>query len=202
MLIKIGGVSVHFGFAAAVFFACALNTDKWDVYAIGFAGILLHELTHLFFMALFGCRHFRFELLPGGVRLSSEEAEALGYRETMVVLLSAPVVNLLSGGVLWGCGRLALSFLLREAAAIHLTLGLANLLPLRFLDGGRAMEMYLLDRYSDAAMLKITKLADAICLILLTVSAVILTLRKTYLFSFYVFFQYCLFMTVISAKKN
>ena len=201
MYLNIAGVRIHVGFAAAAFAAWALNSGRRRLYAIGFAGVLLHELTHLFLMRRYGCRRSVVEVLPGGVRISSDDARRLGYRQTLLVLLGAPAVNLVLGTAFLCARRFAPYAVLREAAAVNLALGAANLLPLSFLDGGRALWEYIAYRYGDAAAGKASA-ADGICCALLLAAAAALALRGIYPIPYYAFCLYCLVLFTCGKKSG
>ena len=194
MYLDIGGVRIHVGFAAAAFAAWALNSGRRRLYAIGFAGVLLHELTHLFLMRRYGCRRPAVEVLPGGVRISSEDAQRLGYRQTALVLLGAPAVNLAVGAAFLCAGRFASHAVMREAAAVNLALAAVNLLPLSFLDGGRALGEYAACRSGGPVAAGYVFVLDGVCCALLLAAAVVLAIQHVFPVPYYAFCLYCCVM--------
>ena len=194
MYLDIAGVRIHIGFAAAAFAAWALNSGRRRLYAIGFAAVLLHELTHLFLMRRYGCRHPSVEVLPGGVRISSDDAQRLGYRQTALVLLGAPAVNLAVGAAFLCAGWYAPHDVLRETAAVNLALGAVNLLPLSFLDGGRALGEYAVCRSGGAAAAGYAFVLDGVCCVLLLAAAAVLAVQHLFPVPYYAFCLYCCVM--------
>ena len=201
MSVEIGGFRIRVGVAAAAFLACLINYGGARLFLAGMLAAALHELTHLFLMLCFGCRHAVLELFPGGVRIRSQEFEAMGYRQTAVCLLGAPAVNLFFGALLIRFGRIALSVLVLRAALVNLSLGAVNLLPMSFLDGGRALECLLLSHGDLPEARSVANAADAVCLLLIAATIIVLSFLKIFPLSLYGFFVYCLAAVWTNKKK-
>ena len=92
-----------------------------------------HEAGHWAALHLLGVPAGTLRLSAFGAELHAHYQQ-LGYRGELAVLLTGPAVNLVCGLVL---ARLGTGFW--PAAGAHLVLGAFNLLPLRPLDGGRAV---------------------------------------------------------------
>lgn len=202
MCIELRGIKVRLGFASAAAVACLLNSVSPALLAAGTCGVLLHELTHLVLMRSFGCGNPRIEILPGGVRIVSQEFETLGYRQAAVCLLGAPAVNLLLGAALYAASGPARSEVLRYAAFGNLALGAVNLLPMPFLDGGRALECLLCCRKNAPDARALVRKTGLVCLLLMTAAAVVLGVNKIYPPGYYLFIGYCLVTYVMGAAKK
>jgi len=103
------------------------------------AAALLHEGGHLLAMAWLECRPQKIVFGSFGVRIERGEQLDLGYYKEMLIYAAGPMVNLVC------------ALLFRDqpqVRAIHLALGLFNLLPLGCLDGGQLLGCLL--RQSDA----------------------------------------------------
>ena len=113
----------------------------------------VHEGAHLLVFRCFGVRPATFSLSPFGAVLEVD-SRRLSYGAELAAVLAGPCANLVCGAVLCRAaagGNTALF----AAAGAHLVLGAFNLLPLRPLDGGRALRCAL-ERW-------IPKWADEIC---------------------------------------
>lgn len=135
---------------------------------------LLHECVHLVFVIGCGCTDISLTLLPGGASLGCAGLETAGLANRLLVLLSAPLCNLTIGAALF-----ALSYVpgvpdMKNAAVINICLGAANLLPVPFLDGGRALNAVLSVKYGEKTVGEKIEAAGAVTLLLL--AAVALTL--------------------------
>ena len=139
MYLKLPGVRVHVSFLFTAFLALILRTAGGREIAVVFVSALAHEAAHLVCLLACGCRDLTLTLQPGGARIGGACFGALPYKKTTLCVLAGPAVNLAVAGVLFLCCRFHPAALLRRAAEVNLALGLGNLLPLSFLDGGRAL---------------------------------------------------------------
>ena len=105
--------------------------NGWKLLAAVLGATVLHELGHWAALRLTGAeiRGLRIGVL--GAVLETDSA-GLSYGQELVVLLTGPGANLLGALVLAGLGA-------ETAAGAQLVLGGFNLLPVRPLDGGRAL---------------------------------------------------------------
>ena len=107
--------------------------NGWQTLVIVLAAAAVHELGHWAALRLFGARVLALRLaLPGAVMESG--SEALSYGRELAVVLAGPGANLLCAVLLTALGPGW-----EAEAGAHLVLGAFNLLPVRPLDGGRAL---------------------------------------------------------------
>ncbi len=103
----------------------------------------LHEAGHIAVLRLVGGQIERFTLTPFGGELRIRRSERLSYGGEIASVLAGPGVNLVCALVL---GRAAAELSWERGyllSGIHMLLALFNLLPLRQLDGGRALYLAL-----------------------------------------------------------
>ncbi len=127
-----------------------------ELLAQTFAVCLLHELGHAAAMVLTGAGLREIRLYAAGVQLRTSAA-LLSPGQELWILLSGPAMNFLSAGILSLTGGAP------QLAALHLLMGLFNLLPYRILDGGSALRCLL---WKHPAALRVLTL----CCILLSVT--------------------------------
>lgn len=109
--------------------------NGWRLLAIVLAAAAVHEAGHWLVLRCLGAR-------AGGLRISAlgavlETEGALSYAGELAALLAGPAANLLAAAVLTALGRGRWN----AAVGAQLVLGAFNLLPIRPLDGGRALEL-------------------------------------------------------------
>ena len=203
MYIEISGVRVHIGFPAAAVLAFLINGGRGEALLFFLPAAAVHELTHLFFMRKYGCRTAEAEISPGGIRISADGFETLGYKRAAVCLLSAPAVNLLLAAAGFVVFRATGYEIAKNAASVNLALGLINLLPMSFLDGGRAFSA-LAGYYRDGGTERMQQITDTVCLIVAGTIGVYCAVLPGHNFSPVVFSLYCAFMTAIkhAAEKK
>ena len=103
----------------------------------------LHEAGHLAVLRLVGGQIGQFTLTPFGGELRIRRSEWLSYGKEIASVLAGPGVSL---SVRFGAGPRGVGFPGSGAicfSGIHMLLALFNLLPLRQLDGGRALYLML-----------------------------------------------------------
>ena len=200
MSVEFGGVALRFGVAAAAFCACLLNYGSAELFVGGTVAVILNELTHLLLMRYFGCGQVSVDVLPGGVRMHSEDLRRLGYRQTCAVYLAAPAGNLLAGGILIGLHRWIPSSTLFRHAVAHLALGCVNLLPMSFLDGGRALICLMNASRALPDSGRMGQRVNYICLFLLLLVLFLSACRRIFPLPLYVFLLYCAVMVIFLSK--
>ncbi|MCL2002806.1 MAG: hypothetical protein FWG72_02240 [Oscillospiraceae bacterium] len=134
---KIGKLTVRAGFILLV--TTLVYLDQGGLLWVVFAAALLHELGHYIPLRLLGGRVSRIELTGGGMGM--EAAAPLSYRREIISVLGGPAASLV----------FALLFSLRDGmiegqaaiAGMCFSHALFNMLPMRGLDGGRALELIL-----------------------------------------------------------
>ena len=125
----------------AVWFALI---NGWRPLATVLGAAVLHELGHCLVLRLAGASITGFRLSALGAVLRTD-SRRLSYGRELLALLAGPAANL--------AGALALTALGRWPAAVgaNLILCVCNLLPVRPLDGGRALYLALCWRAGPAA---------------------------------------------------
>ena len=127
------GVRISGGFwLLAAWFALV---NGWRLLAVILSAALLHELGHLLVLTMAGGRVQGVRVSVFGAELLTDAAR-LSYPAELLTVLAGPAVNLLCGLGLAGLQAWV-------AAGAHLSLCLFNLLPVRPLDGGRALYLLL-----------------------------------------------------------
>ena len=117
------GVCLLVGWFAAI--------NGWQLLAAVLGAAAIHEAGHYAALRLLGTRILGLRIGLLGAVLETDST-ALSYGGELAAVLAGPVANLLSAVVLTALG-------LEMAAGAHLVLGAFNLLPVRPLDGGRAL---------------------------------------------------------------
>ncbi len=97
---------------------------------------LMHECGHLLAMLWLGCPPDSCTLGAFGMRIETGQRRLVDYRRALLVSAAGPLVNGVAAGALfWGGSS--------RTAAVHLTLGVLNLLPAAALDGGEILRCLL-----------------------------------------------------------
>ena len=103
----------------------------------------LHECGHFLALRLFGGEIDALRLTVFGAEMRIRHSERLSYGRELAAVLAGPAVNLFCALLL---GRMAVVMDWERGymlSGIHMLLALFNLLPMRALDGGRALYLFL-----------------------------------------------------------
>ena len=166
-------VSVYFVGMAALCFAAG---PVWRFgAAIAFAA--LHELGHLAAMAALRVQPSRVCLTAAGMRIERPPGLQTGFAREMLIALAGPVVSFALAGACYVARGAALP-LPADFLYINLGFGLFNLLPVRQLDGGRALYFFLCRYVSEAAAGRVVLAASLACLFLAAAGAALLCFRQ------------------------
>lgn len=124
-------VQVSGGFVLLAAWFALVN--GWALLAVVLSAALIHEAGHWLVLRILGARVSGFRLSVLGAEMETEGT--LSYAGELAAVLAGPAANLLAA--------LVLAVLDRGHVAIgaHLVLCGFNLLPIRPLDGGRALEL-------------------------------------------------------------
>ena len=136
-------VRVSPGFCLLTGWFAAAN--GWRPLAAVLGAAAVHELGHWAALRLLGARVRCLRIGVLGAVMDCDGG-GLSYRGELAAVLAGPLANLLSALILTGSGQG-----LEAAAGAHLVLGAFNLLPVRPLDGGRALELAVSWRWGPAA---------------------------------------------------
>lgn len=130
---------VRISLFAVLAFAAAMAADCSVFTVLIFAAAFVHEAGHLVCLKASGVNIYGITILPFGAVIRSD-AEKLTYRKEAQAALAGPFAGLCAAAVSG-----VLFFVFRDPytlffAAANLTLSFVNLVPVRTLDGGRALE--------------------------------------------------------------
>lgn len=120
------------GFVLVILWFAAVN--GWRTLALVLAAAAVHEGGHWLALRLLGGRVTQLRLTLFGAELETDNHH-VSYGGEIVAALAGPAANLLWAWLLIGLKGEAQA----ELIGVNITLGLFNLLPVRPLDGGRAL---------------------------------------------------------------
>lgn len=191
MLIDTGRIRISISLLFALLLAVSANMGEGRIYFMSILFSFIHEGVHLFFLFRAGVKKAEMRLSAGGIKIICPETVGISYKKTIIICISAPVMNLIAGVVFYILYLFSDALIFQEAAFINMLLGGSNLLPLGFLDGGRGLNA-ILCRYLSAE--KAYFICDILSVISLVITGAVffisLVMQKYRLFLL-VFFVYC-----------
>jgi len=144
--------------------------------AIAFAA--LHELGHLGAMAAFHVRPGRICLTAAGMRIERPPGLRVSFAREIAIAFAGPAVSLLLAGLFALLGRAFSSPLISDACLLNLGFALFNLLPVRQLDGGRALYFLLCRRLPEQAAGRVVLVTSLLCLFAAAAGAALVCLQQ------------------------
>lgn len=120
-------ISLTFGF----FFVIGITSLSGNDFGpCSLAFCLLHELGHLAAMLIFNARVTEITFYGAGIKISADGIGQLPVTARAIIYLGGPAVNLLLAACIPG-----------DLGTANLFLGIFNLLPISYFDGGRLADM-------------------------------------------------------------
>ena len=167
-------ISVYFMGMVALCFALGLAEEI----SLGLFFAALHELGHLGAMAAFRARPQRVCLAAAGVRIECPPGLSLSFGKEIVIAFAGPAVSLALAGLFAAAHRAFEAPLLHDCAMINLGFALINLMPVRQLDGGRALYYALCRRLSESVADGICFAASLLCLFVIAAATAFICLTQ------------------------
>ncbi len=128
----------------------------------------MHEFGHMIMMHIFSIPISEIMLYGGGIKLKIETERLYSKKSEICVLLAGAEVNIISFFIFKG--------FLTQLAYTSLILGLFNLLPFKYFDGGRVLKLIFEDSVS-VYMNSAYKVIRSV-LVLMTICIIVLMLYK------------------------
>jgi len=164
---KAGKLEITGGFL--LFLAWLNYLDHQNTVPMVILACVLHELGHLLVLIASDAHIKHIRLTPAGAEIMYEGT--LVYWQEALAALAGPGINLL----------LALLFSTKAEywsfAGVNLALGCFNMLPIRCLDGGRALSCILSALTGLDQMNRLAQILDRISVLILFVSGIIAAIR-------------------------
>ena len=149
-----------------------------------FLACFLHEVGHLMAMLVLGQKIRTVSFYGMGIRICPEHM-LYSFLSDILVLISGPAVNLITGGILYFLtGNIELS-------GLHIILGTFNLLPYRNLDGGAILHIIL--SYFIIDEKTVERIMLIICIIFSILVLIISIYNKIFNITFYAVLIYLIF---------
>ena len=160
-------IRVRYPFLLSLCLLAVLFRDGMGIVGDGLLAIFLHEAGHTLLYVLLLRQRPVLQIGFGGIALRWNTAGVSARRQAMI-LLAGPAANLFTAlFFLLLCGQQFRMSVWLFAVA-NMLLGVFNLLPLGFLDGGGLLELFLLSFLSVRRSQTVMQLCETVCLLLLS----------------------------------
>ncbi len=165
-------------FALILVLIIALSVDAAFFYT-ALLGALLHEFAHIAVMKMLGAKLIRVSIYPFGADINADTS-ALSYKSETAIFLAGPAVSLVLTVI-------AFIFYIRLGGIYILSFSISNflfffinILPVKGLDGGRALESILFEKYDLVTAEKMADTVSTVFFIFLCILALLLIFLSGY----------------------
>lgn len=124
---------IGFSFSFFSLLALVLCCEQWYITVFTLIACVIHEIGHLISMSIFGVKSSAILFYCGGIRIKYSNA-LLPFKYQLIVLLSGVFANFL-------IAVFAYAFNFRFVFLINLLIGIYNLLPFKYFDGGQVLNI-------------------------------------------------------------
>lgn len=201
MKLKFWSIDFSVSFPAVAFLTLALLTDSNGTFLICLVSSFLHEVGHILALRLKGADINSVSFNLGDVAINSD-CSKLSVNDEIIVSLSGVAVNLLLSAVgfmFWHIFGYKFCF---DIVISNLLISAFNLIPIRFLDGGRAIELILQKFISHKASDIILNILTVIFIIPVAVAGFVFVFNSSYNFSLFFVALYLICTLVSKEYKN
>lgn len=156
---------------------CFAAGPVWRI-CMGLVFAAVHELGHLAAMAALHAAPSKICLTAAGMRIERPPGLQTGFAQEIIIAFAGPAMSLCLAGAF---RLLALAFpapLLLDFCLLNLGFGLFNLLPVRQLDGGRALYYTLCRHMQEHTAARVSMWISLTLLFLCAAGAALLCMRQ------------------------
>lgn len=168
-------VSIFSVFTTVFLFTC----DEPIYILLLFTCALLHETGHIIPLHLFGAKIKRVTIFPFGIDILADTSR-ISYKKELICTIGGAFFNLAALLPAIPAMRAFPSPALLFFTLSNLALGIFNLIPLPFLDGGRALRLAVLDIFDIALADDIIRAVDIISMFVFSALAFFLAAKSNF----------------------
>ena len=137
-MIRLFKSRIYVSVFAFLLFAVMMFSVDAVFFVIALSGALCHEIAHVVAMKVFGAKIIKISIYPFGADIRADTS-CLSYKEEIVVALAGPVMSLVLSVVAFIFLCCDTYIYVLAFAVSNLMFFTVNILPVRGLDGGRAL---------------------------------------------------------------
>lgn len=184
-----------------IFFLCIayLILEQFEMYIIFLIFISLHELAHTIIGIIQGFKLEKIEIMPYGLSIKFYYFNDANYKKKIITYLAGPVLNFILALVFF-CIRTN-ERLVVYCFFINVILGIANLLPILPLDGGKILKEILKIKYAyKKSYVLINKIGSYILIILTAIYSLLILKIKN--IGILLTLLYLWYLKILEEKKS
>jgi len=191
---EICGIKFRMGLLFPAVLVILFAFDDTGIPAWCLAASAMHEAGHFMAMYLLGCKPSLISIGMFGIRVEQPAGNNASFAKSMAISLAGPAVNLICFAVL------AAATGINYVALIPLAIGVFNLLPMEYLDGGQFLYFQLAGRLGEERADRICFYISLVVLALIATAGFFLLIRSGHNFTLLGLSVYLGLMTLLKRK--
>lgn len=199
MIIRALGINFEITFLFVAFVAFISVVDTTANILLTLVASLIHECGHLAAMIIMGNKPLKVVFELGGINIINNSKTHLSLNQELKIALSGPFVNFIA--LVLSCNMFVVfnNEKILTFASINLILMVFNLLPIKNLDGGRALYYFLCKKYNVYVCSKVIFLLSIFFIIITFIWGLYILILTKYNFSLIII---AIFLTLSLVKDN
>ncbi|MDD5796650.1 MAG: hypothetical protein PUD24_06945 [Oscillospiraceae bacterium] len=201
MKLKAFGIEIYVSFTVVALFSIFVLFDKSGNLICCFISAFCHETGHIFTMCRFNMKPEKIRISLFDIKILDNNRNLCSYNENLAVVLSGSAANFLLfiiAGILF---LFIKAEILLRFSAVNLFTGMFNLLPVSNLDGGQALYLLLIRRFSEKTTDRIIDFLTVLLILPTAVIGFIVLFKSKYNFSLLLISVYLLSALILRKSK-
>ena len=195
------GIEIYLSFTVVALFSIFVLFDKSGNLICCFISAFCHEAGHIFTMCRLNLKPEKIKISLFDIKILDKNRNLCSYNENLAVVLSGSAANFLLfiiAGILF---LFIKAEILLRFSAVNLFTGMFNLLPVSNLDGGQALYLLLIRRFSEKTTDRIIDFLTVLLILPTAVIGFIVLFRSEYNFSLLLISVYLLSALILRKSK-
>lgn len=187
---KLGKLRISMCFSFFAIITLLLLLDGTNYAMLGLIACIVHELGHIFVMCLCSISPKKIIFYGAGIKIVPNYDKITSVTQDFFVLIAGSLTNLIIFSVLYPLSQG--DFQIALFATINLVIGIFNLIPFKYFDGGRIIDLFI-NVFCEKNALVLRKIIRIISIIILIIFGVVFGITQKGNLSLYLSIGYIIF---------
>lgn len=195
------GIEIYLSFTVVALFSIFVLFDKSGNLICCFISAFCHEAGHIFTMCRLNLKPEKIKISLFDIKILDKNRNLCSYNANLAVVLSGSAANFLLFIIAVILFLFIKAEILLRFSAVNLFTGMFNLLPVSNLDGGQALYLLLIRRFSEKTTDRIIDFLTVLLILPTAVIGFIVLFRSKYNFSLLLISVYLLSALILRKSK-
>lgn len=201
MKFKTFGITIELSFILVAVFTLIVISDTSQRLICCFVSALCHEAGHIATMCRLGKKPKKIICQLFNIKIIDDNRAMYSYKADLLVILSGIIVNFFLSIVSFVFFYISKSELLLTFSIVNLFTGLFNLLPVSNLDGGQAIYLILIKKFTEKTANRIIDILTVLLIFPISIAGFIVLFNSKYNFSLLLISVYLVITLIVKNSK-